>query len=83
MGKLKLNYAGFNELRKSAAVQQVITEKANSIRQQADALAHDPGGFEEETVVAPTRAVAIVHAASPKAAAMCRNKNVLLKAVGK
>lgn len=81
MGKFKMNKAGFNELRQSAAVQQVITEKANGVRQRVDGLAHDSGGFEQETVTMPTRAVAYVRATTPKAIRACRDRNVLLKAV--
>lgn len=79
--KFVKNNQGFNELRNSSQVMMVLADHCGPIRTAADSLADDPGGFEAEVVYRPTRAVGFVRATSPKAVAMCRSKNVLLKAV--
>ena len=83
MGKFKANEAGFRELRNSAAVQDALLEHANGIKGRADSMANDAGGFSADVRPGRNRAHAVVRAASGKSIASCRDRNTLLKAVGR
>lgn len=76
----KVNKAGFNELRNSAEVVAILQEKAGSIKMRAESMAG--AEFESEVRAYPTRSVGFVRATSFKAMKACRDKNVLIKAVG-
>lgn len=83
MGKFKQNVAGFRELRNSDAVREVLLEKAEEIRKSADSMVGESGGFSADVRPGKNRAHALVRAKSGKAAAHCRDRNTLLKAVGR
>lgn len=71
----KLNSGGVSELMKSAEMQQVLTEKATSIRQRAGE------GYEQDVHVGKTRANAMVSAKTYQAKKDNMKNNTLLKAV--
>lgn len=77
MAKLqfKLNSQGVGQLLKSAEMQNVLSEHATAIRNRCG------DGYEQEQLVAGSRAVATVKATSFKAKRDNMKNNTLLKAV--
>lgn len=73
--KFKLNQAGVGQLLKSPEMQNVLEEKATSIRNRCG------DGYEQDRFVAGTRAVATVKATSYAAKKDNMKNNTLLKAV--
>ncbi|RCW16312.1 hypothetical protein CAC02_09195 [Streptococcus gallolyticus] len=75
--KFQLNRAGVAELMKSSAMQEVLNEKASTIRSRCG------DGYEQDSYVGQNRANAMVTASSFKAKRDNLKNNTLLKAVSK
>lgn len=75
--KFELNRAGVAELMKSSAMQEVLKEKASTIRNRCG------DGYEQDSYVGQNRANAMVTASTYKAKKDNLKNNTLLKAVSK
>lgn len=73
--KFKLNRSGVSRLMKSTEMQQILEEKATSIRNRAGE------GYKQDSYSGKTRANAMVYADSYKAKKDNLKNNTLLKAV--
>lgn len=73
--KFKLNRSGVSRLMKSTEMQQILEEKATSIRNRAGE------GYKQDSYSGKTRANAMVYADSYKAKKDNSQNNTLLKAV--
>lgn len=73
--RVKLNYQGFNELRKSPEMRAALTAEAQSIAQRAGE------GYETDEKLFLSRAVASVATVTPQAMRDNLENNTLLKAV--
>ncbi|MGT2744869.1 hypothetical protein ACVRW4_05950 [Streptococcus phocae subsp. phocae] len=73
--KFELNIAGVAELMKSSEMQQVLTAKAEAVRERCG------DGYEQDIYVGRNRANAMVSAKTKKAKKDNLENNTLLKAV--
>lgn len=73
--KFKLNHSGVGQLLKSSEMQNVLEEKATSIKNRAGE------GYAQDTYVGKNRANAMVYADSYEAKKDNMKNNTLLKAV--
>lgn len=73
----KLNRSGVAELMKSQAMQDVLNERAKTIKERAG------DGYEQDIYIGKNRANAMVSATSKKARKDNSENNTLLKAVHK
>ncbi|WP_427814290.1 hypothetical protein ACQKTA_04175 [Enterococcus sp. 22-H-5-01] len=73
--KFKMNYAGVGQLLKSAEMQNILEEKATSIRNRAGE------GYKQDIYVGKNRANAMIYADSYQAKRDNLKNNTLLKAV--
>lgn len=76
----KFSVKGFNALRKSPEVRQLLQQYASQAVQAANGYIGQ-NGFSYEVEDMQTRAVAFVRAESPKARAAAADQNILLKVV--
>lgn len=77
----KYSVKGFNAMRKSPEVRQLLEEYASQAANAANDYISQRNGFGYEVTDMPTRAVAFVRAESPKARAVAADQNILLKVV--
>lgn len=74
--KVELNYAGFNELRKSSEMQEIVGGLAKNIAEKCGK------GYGSDVKQMGTRVVASVHTESIKAALDNNRNNTILKKMG-
>lgn len=77
----KYSIKGFNSLRKSAEVKELLQQAASQATNAANDYISQRNGFAYEVTDMPTRAVAFVRAESPQARAVAADTNILLKVV--
>ena len=81
MAKVKLNLAGFTQLRKSPEVVAAVKDEAEKICEAAK-NAHDADGYAVSTWEGSTRTIATVQTADIHAMRSNLKYNTLLKALG-